>query len=576
MFKKVLVANRGEIACRVFRTCRRLGISTVAVYSDADADALHVQMANEAYRIGPPPATESYLQSERIVDVAVKAGVDAIHPGYGFLSENASFAEMCENAGIRFVGPSPQAIRDMGDKLRARECAIEAGVPVLPGTEGAVAIQDAAKHAERIGYPLLVKAASGGGGMGIVRVSSESELANAIRRAESAGRNAFGNAAVYLERFLEHASHIELQVFADRYGNVIHLFERDCSVQRRNQKLIEESPSAKLNDELRLGLHEASVRLAKRIGYANAGTVEFVVDREGNFYFIEMNTRLQVEHGVTEMITGFDLVEMQLRVALKEPLPITQDEVRSNGHAIEARVYAEDPETFLPSTGTVTDIHYPDGEGLRIDHALKESLVIGPYYDPLIAKVIAWGEDRGTAIERLRKGLTDFRIGGLRTNTPAVQTILKDPEFVDGTYDTTLIARRAIERANESKASEQAQAPGGPNGRESLESIAAVAAALYVDERLAAVPQSDGEGQAPPERPPWWHAGLRRQLTTHPMRSRSSMAPITPWHKPGAAPRQELPAHSPLSPLAPGGAPAKLRIRLSGSVFDIEVGKTEA
>ena len=450
MFSKVLIANRGEIACRVIRTCRRLGISTVAIYSEADEKALHVRMADEAFRVGPAPAAESYLRIDRIVGVARRTKADAIHPGYGFLSENPRFVEMVEAAGISFVGPQARIIGAMGDKVEARRQAEEAGVPVVPGTGRAIEDVEAVPAARAIGYPLMIKAVDGGGGMGIRFVHEEGELVAALARARGQAQSAFGSAQVYMERYIPGAAHIEVQIIGDHYGNVVHLFERDCSVQRRHQKVVEETPSPKLSDSQRQEIAVAAVRMAQRIGYTNAGTVEFLLAPDGRFYFLEVNTRLQVEHPVTEMVTGQDLVELQLRVAAGERLPITQNLLGQRGHAIEARIYPEDPETLLPSYGTVEALEEPDGKHVRVDGALRVGYEVQPYYEPLMAKVIVWGEDREAAIGLLRETLMRFTVEGVLTNIPLITRLLSHPLFATGTHDTTFLEQLLEEPATAS------------------------------------------------------------------------------------------------------------------------------
>ena len=437
MFSKVLIANRGEIACRVIRTCQRLGIKTVAVYSEVDAGSLPVQQADEAVPLGPAAPQESYLNAGKILAAARLARADAIHPGYGFLSENPRFSRQCEEEGISFIGPRPEVMEQMGDKLYSRQLAREAGVPVLPGTDDAVPDSEAADAAWRLGFPLMVKAAEGGGGMGIHVVNSPEELAPLVERARQVASGAFGSGRLYFERYLKDASHIEVQLIGDNHGNVIHLFERDCSVQRRNQKLIEETPaSAKLTPPVRRRLASLALQLGQRIGYNNAGTVEFLVSRDGSVYFLEMNTRLQVEHGVTELVTGLDLVELQLRVASGEPLPISQEDIVQSGHAIEARIYPEDPETFMPDAGEITDLHLPTVENVRIDSALCDGYTVGLDYEPLMAKVMAWGEDRERAIRTLQRALLELRLEGVTNNVPLLRSILASREFTEAAHHT--------------------------------------------------------------------------------------------------------------------------------------------
>ncbi len=444
LFSKVLIANRGEIACRIIRTCHRLGIKTVAVYSEADARALHVQQADEALLIGPPPAAESYLNADAIIHAALRTKADAIHPGYGFLSENTAFVTACRDNDIVFIGPSVEAMERMKNKAEARRLAAEAGIPLLPGTTGAVNDTDALAKAMEIGFPIMVKASQGGGGIGIRRVNSPEEMPDALRRARSLAQSAFGSAQIYVEKFLEAPSHIEVQVMADHHGHAVHLYERDCSIQRRNQKVIEESPSIKLKKGQRNRMYQAALALVKHIGYTNMGTIEFLVDQKGSFYFVEMNTRLQVEHPVTEMITGLDMVELQVRIAAGEPLPFGQDEVKRKGHAIEARIYPEDPKTLLPISGRLDSVEFPTDKNIRIDSALFPGYEITTHYDSLMAKVIAWGKDRDKAIETLNKGLSGFQLPGITHNIPLIQATLANEEFKKGSY-TTLTLGKIVE-----------------------------------------------------------------------------------------------------------------------------------
>ena len=435
MFSKVLIANRGEIACRVIRACHKLGIKAAVVYSDADANALHVQLADEAINIGPPPAAESYLNGDAIIKVAKEIKAQAIHPGYGFLSENPTFVKAVEKSGLKFIGPSSDVIRQMGDKVMARQLAKTAGVPVIPGTEGEIEDSEAEAAAQEIGFPLMIKAADGGGGMGIRVVRNPADVAEAIERARSQAQGAFGSSRVYMERRVERASHVEVQVLADKHGNVVHLFERDCSVQRRNQKVIEETPCAKIGPEIRAALTQAAVRLTASIGYTNAGTIEFLLDPDGQrFYFLEMNTRLQVEHPITEMVTGVDLVEMQLRVADGEELPFEQDEIEQRGAAIEARIYPEDPVMLLPTAGSVAKLEEPAGPHVRVDGALFEGYEVQPHYESMMAKLIVWGEDRTQAMSAMHQALQSYVIDGVVTNIPLIQRVLDTAPFRDAGY----------------------------------------------------------------------------------------------------------------------------------------------
>jgi acetyl-CoA carboxylase biotin carboxylase subunit len=442
VFSKILIANRGEIACRIIRTCRRLGIQTVAIYSTVDAGSLHVLEADEAFLVGEAPPQDSYLNMGKILDIAKKSGAEAVHPGYGFLSENPTFARLCEQSGIRFIGPKPEVMEKMGDKLLARKLARKAGLPVLPGTDEAIENEHAASKAWKLGFPLMVKAAEGGGGIGIHIIESQDELLPLIERSRQAASSAFGSGRLYFERYLKGASHIEVQLIGDQHGNLVHLFERDCSVQRRNQKLIEETPSsAKLTPRLRRRVSSLALKLGQFIGYSNAGTVEFLVSDDGSVYFLEMNTRLQVEHGVTELITGLDLVELQLRVASGEELPISQEDVTAHGHAIEARIYPEDPETFMPDAGPITGLHLPTGEHVRVDTALCNDYIVGLDYEPLMAKVMAWGEDRDQAIKLLQRALLELRLEGVKCNVPLLRDILASKEFSEATHHTGSIPK---------------------------------------------------------------------------------------------------------------------------------------
>jgi len=440
VFRKLLVANRGEIAIRVMRACRELGIATVAVYSDVDRRSMHVRYADEAYRIGPPPAAESYLNIARILEVARRAGVDAIHPGYGFLAENADFAQACRDAGITFVGPSPRAMRLLGDKIAARRLMRSAGIPVAPGTDAITDPEEAVRAARAIGYPVLVKAAAGGGGRGIRRVDSEDALRGALAAATSEATAGFGHGAVYLEKYLHPVRHIEVQIIADRHGNVVSLGERECSIQRRHQKLIEECPSPAVDDRLRDRLNWAAITAARVADYENAGTVEFLLDAAGNFYFVEMNTRLQVEHPVTEIVAGVDMVAEQILVAAGAPLSYTQENLPRRGWAIECRIVAEDPRAgFVPSVGEVVFAREPAGPGVRVESALYEGFEVSMFYDALVAKVTAWGRDRAEAIRRMRRALSEFKIVGVETNIPFHQKVLESEAFQRGHLSTHFI-----------------------------------------------------------------------------------------------------------------------------------------
>ena len=485
-FKKLLVANRGEIALRIIRTCREMGIESVAVYSDADRDSLHVRWADEAYRIGPAPSSESYLKIDAILEAARASGAEAIHPGYGFLAENAAFSEACAEAGIVFVGPSGRVIRAMGDKIEARKLMIAAKVPVMPGTEGeittAAELEDVA---ETIGFPMMIKASGGGGGKGIRIVHSADEMTRAFDMARSEAKKAFGNPAVYVERYLQNPHHIEFQVMADNHGRVIHLCERECSIQRRHQKIIEETPSPFVTDDMRTRMGEVAVRASAAIGYRNAGTVEFLVEEGGEFYFLEMNTRLQVEHPITEQVLALDLVRMQLDIAAGEPLAISQEEIKQRGHSIEARIYAEDPDSgFLPSTGRVRSLDLPGGSGVRMDSALFKGMEISVYYDPMLAKLVVRGRNRQSAIQRLKRCLGELHISGVKTNVPFLLAILETENFKSGHYHTGYVEQSLQEILKRA-------------GPEKQEYIALTAAILAHAERKRRSRQLQGKGAAP-------------------------------------------------------------------------------
>jgi len=443
MFKKILIANRGEIAVRVARACRELGITVVAIYSEIDRAALHVLQADEAYLIGPAPASESYLKIDCILDAAKRCGAEAIHPGYGFLSENATFARACKDAGIKFIGPSPESIEMMGSKTRARQHMQKAGVPVVPGTsQGLESLAEAKSVAGKIGYPVMLKAAAGGGGKGMRPVGGESELGSALESARSEAQRSFGDSEVYLEKAIVNPRHIEMQVLADEHGNCVYLGERDCSIQRRHQKVIEEAPSPAATADMRRRMGEVAVQAARAASYSNAGTIEFLADDSGNFYFLEMNTRLQVEHPVTELVTGLDLVHLQIRIASGEKLPFTQNDVTLRGHAIECRVYAEDPENnFFPSPGEITALTEPAGPGIRVDSGIYQGWRVPLEYDPLLAKLIGYGETRDQAIARVRRALHEYFVGGLKTNLPLLRRIFDDPGFISGKTDTGYLER---------------------------------------------------------------------------------------------------------------------------------------
>jgi len=446
VFSKLLIANRGEIAVRIIRACRELGVRTVAVYSQADADALHVQLANEAVCIGPPPASQSYLQVSRIMSAAEITGAEAIHPGYGFLAENPHFAEVCEACGIRFIGPPSQSIQLMGDKAAARRMAAAHGTPVLPGSQESVRdLEEARRLAQEIGFPLIIKASAGGGGKGMRVVSEPEGLEPALAMAGAEAAAAFGNAALYLERFLPDPRHVEIQVVLDAQGQGIHLGERDCSIQRRHQKLLEESPSLALTPALREAMGEAALRVARAAGYQNAGTVEFLLDGEGHFYFMEMNTRIQVEHPVTEMVTGVDLVKTQLQIAAGEPLSLSQAGVSVQGHSLECRINAEDPDRFLPSPGKLSNVRFPGGPGIRVDSHAYVGYLIPPFYDSLLAKLITHGHDRAEAISRMQRALDEMVVEGIQTTIPFHQKVLRHPEFLAGRTSTRFVERMLSE-----------------------------------------------------------------------------------------------------------------------------------
>jgi len=448
MFDKILIANRGEIAVRVIRTCQRMGIHTIAVYSEADADAAHVRLADEAHLIGPAPVGQSYLNMDRILEVARDTGAQAVHPGYGLLSENATFVEKIEQAGLVFIGPRSEVMDLMGDKAQARAFAEAAGVPVVPGSPGPVADEDAAvEAAAKLGYPVLVKAAAGGGGIGMKVAENDKKLRKAVASCQRRAQSSFGDDTIYIERYIQNPRHIEVQVIADTHGNAVHLFERECSVQRRHQKVIEEAPSPFVAKHeainLRQRMTDAAIALVKSTEYTNAGTLEFIVGEDANFYFIEMNTRLQVEHTVTEEISGVDLVEWQIRVAHGEALPKTQDELKIDGHAIECRIYAENPaKNFMPAPGHIGDYSEPTGPGVRVDSGIHADSEVTPYYDPMLAKLITHGKDRDAAISRMRRALAEYRIDALTTNLGMHIEILDDADFVAGNFHTGWLETR--------------------------------------------------------------------------------------------------------------------------------------
>ena len=484
MFKKILIANRGEIACRVIRACREMKIGTVAVYSDADKAALHVRMADESYHIGQPPSAESYLRWEKIIEVAKASGAEAIHPGYGFLSENAEFVREVTKAGITFIGPPPEAMEGLGGKMSARKIAIEAGVPIVPGTtEPLRSFEEAKSTADEIGYPVMLKASAGGGGKGMRLVFEESELKSALEGAQSEALAGFGDDAVYVEKAVVRPRHIEIQVFSDTHGNHVYLGERECSIQRRHQKVIEEAPSPINSAELRKEMGECAVKVAKAVNYVGAGTVEFLVsDLDKSFYFLEMNTRLQVEHPVTELVTGIDLVREQINVAWGEKLSFTQDDIEIRGHAIECRVYAEDPDAnFMPSPGTITRLRLPHGPGVRDDGGVYEGCEVSIYYDPMISKLAVYGKDRPEAIDRMRRALAEYEVGGIKTTLAFFREVMNDAVFIAGNLDTGFITG-----FNERKKSVEPD--------EATRDMAAIAAALAYKQKQKSVQTSVGNG----------------------------------------------------------------------------------
>jgi acetyl-CoA carboxylase biotin carboxylase subunit len=484
-FRKILIANRGEIACRVIRACREMGIATVAVHSDADRDGLFVRMADEAVAIGPAPAKESYLVIDKILGAAKATGAQAVHPGYGFLSENADFAEACTRAGIVFIGPPADAIRAMGGKTAARARMMAAGVPVVPGDNGKdgkgfASLAEARAAAAKIGYPVMLKAAAGGGGRGIRIVEDEAKLQAALEGAQREAKAAFGDDTVYLEKAVVRARHIEVQVFGDSHGGAVHLFERDCSVQRRNQKVIEEAPSPAIDEALRQAMGEVAVRAARSVGYVGAGTIEMLFDQASrSFYFLEMNTRLQVEHPVTELITGIDLVRWQIAVAAGARIPLAQEQIERRGAAIECRVYAEDAVKFLPSPGTITSLRVPSGPGVRDDSGVVAGSVISVYYDPMISKLCTHAADRPAAIDRMRRALGEYHVGGIKTNLAFHRRVMDNPAFQAGDYDTGFIERHRAELTP-------------PPPAEDAATDAAIAAALHAYGQDQATPPASG------------------------------------------------------------------------------------
>lgn len=500
MFKKILVANRGEITVRIIRACREMDIPVVVVYSDADRTALHVRYADEAYGIGPAPSVESYLVAERILEVAKRSGAEAIHPGYGFLSENYRFAQKCAEAGLVFIGPSPEAMEAMGDKVSARERMQAVGVPLVPGTPPLRSLEDARAQVGEFGYPIMLKPSAGGGGKGMRVVMDASGLDEAYTSARSEARSSFGDDTIYAERYVAKPRHIEIQVLADQQGNTVHLFERECSIQRRHQKVIEEAPSPFISPATREAMGAAAVQAARSVGYVGAGTVEFLVDDQERFFFLEMNTRLQVEHAVTELITGVDLVKTQLTVAAGETLPFTQEDLRISGAAIECRIYAEDPDRdFMPSPGVITALRAPGGPGVRDDIGVYEGYEVPLYYDPLVSKLSAWGRDRAEAIGRMRRALSEYVIEGIKTSIPFHQRVLRHPEFLAGDFDTKFIDDRFLAGMDASSCPDSERA------------LVAAAILAYWRDKASARGREAGAGGA--DMSPWRMAGRQAGLT---------------------------------------------------------------
>jgi acetyl-CoA carboxylase, biotin carboxylase subunit len=509
MFKKILIANRGEIAVRVIRACREMGIRSVAVFSDVDRASLHVRKADEAYHIGPATASESYLNIDKILDVARRSGAEAIHPGYGFLSENARFAQACVDAGVKFIGPTAASMEAMGSKTRARQAMEKAGVPFVPGSSRGLDFGETLKVVEKIGYPVMLKAAAGGGGKGMRLVRTASELRSAFDGASSEAKRSFGDDEVYVEKYIENPRHIEMQILADEHGNTVYLGERECSVQRRHQKVLEECPSPIVTPEMRRNMGEIAVRVAQAANYNNAGTVEFLVDQQRNFYFLEMNTRLQVEHPVTELVTGLDLVHLQIRVAAGEPLPFKQQDIVQRGHAIECRIYAEDPDNnYFPSPGKISLLEIPAGPGIRRDTGIYEGWSVPIDYDPLLAKLIGYGSDRDQAIRRLQRALYEYVVAGIKTNISLFQRILQDPDFHAGRLDTGYLERLLKQPAPPAGAD---IAGDGEDHTQERARVAAIAAGIFAALESAAPKAvngaaADGAGAAPTSR---WKSAAR-------------------------------------------------------------------
>ncbi len=477
MFRKILIANRGEIAVRVERACREMGVQTVAVYSEVDRHALHVRCADEAYLIGPSPASESYLVIDKVIDVAKTSGADAIHPGYGFLAENPLFAERCEKEGIKLIGPSAHAMRTMGSKTLARRTVQAAGVPVVPGTVEPIDTEEEVfEVAGRIGFPVMLKATAGGGGKGLRLVKGEEDLRSALRMAKSEAKSAFSDDSVYIEKYIENPRHVEIQILGDRHGNYVHLCERECSIQRRHQKVVEESPSVVITPEIRAAMGKVAIDAARAVSYEGAGTIEFLVDKNKNFYFLEMNTRLQVEHPITEMVTGVDIVKEQIRIAAGEKLSLRQEDVKQTGHAIECRVYAEDPDkNFMPCPGLITSLRTPGGPGVRDDSGVFEGFEIPIFYDPIISKLVTWGRDREEAVARMKRALLEYVVTGVKTTIPFHIRVMNNPHFLDGNFDTNFIDKVFFREESE-------RALPHPD-------VAVIAAAiqLFLDERKRAI-----------------------------------------------------------------------------------------
>ncbi len=501
MFRKILVANRGEIAVRVLRACEERGIATVAVFSEVDRSALHVRYAQEAYCIGPAPSRDSYLRIDRIIDVARKAGADAIHPGYGFLSENAEFSAACADAGITFIGPGPEAIEKMGDKITARETVARAGVPLVPGSKPGLRDEELLARAEEIGFPVMIKASAGGGGKGMRVAESPESFPSLLAAARREAASAFGNDEVYIEKLIPNARHIEIQILADSHGNTIHLGERECSIQRRHQKLIEEAPSVAVEETLRQEMGRVAVAAAESVNYVNAGTVEFLFDtRDNKYYFLEMNTRLQVEHPVTEMVTGVDIVKEQFNIAAGRRMRFNQNDIVRKGWSIECRITAEDPfNNFMPSTGTVVYLQEPTGPGVRVESSLYRGMELSLYYDPMVAKLVVWGDTRAEAILRMRRALNEYRIGGIKTSIPFHQEIMDSTEFIWGTFDTGFLARRPVGRINRPS-----------NDHERI--VAAAAAMIAHEEGRKAVHIGAGRDNGAQGLNPWKQAGRQRAV----------------------------------------------------------------